>query len=79
MNAVSKGNLELTKRVQEKWINTEKDPNTWSHLAVSSPEACDLVTILMRLRMNISWPNTYLWNTFPPEAVLLLQSTLASI
>ena len=54
MNAVSKGNLELTKRVQEKWINTEEDPNTWSHLAVSSPEACGLVTILMRLRMNIS-------------------------
>lgn len=79
MNAVSKGNLELTKCVQEKWINTEEDPNTWSHLAVSSPEACDLVTILMRLRMNISWPNTYPWNTFPPEAVLLLQSTLASI
>lgn len=41
MNAVSKGNLESTKCVQEKWTNTEEDPNTWARLAVSSPEACD--------------------------------------
>ena len=36
---VSRGNPESTNSVQEQWINTEEDPNSWSCLADSSSEA----------------------------------------